>query len=467
MKFIDREKALRILRSYWEGEGRLLVVYGRRRVGKSRLIREFLDTLHDGDYVYFLASRRPIRYNLRKFSVLLSSKLGFKLPSFDSFVDVFKFLSQYFLQKKFLVVIDEFTYLVERDEGILSDFQEIIDNMPSNSGLKIILSGSLVGMMETRVLGYRSPLYGRTRRTIKLLPLKFRYLPEWYGHNNYEELFRLYSVTNGVPRYLEFFSGKNVVSEIKENFFDESSFLFRDARELLREELRDPTNYMMILEAIANGMTKLSEISNYTYLEPTKITPYIDTLRNMGIVRREIPILAPKKSRRGIYIISDFYFLFWFRFVSPYYEEIENQDPKNAINDFEKNFETYIGTPFEIYVRRVLRDILANMGHQITKLGKWWHKDIDIDIVGIDDRAKEVIFGEVKWGELTQKDVYRIAAKLEEKSKRFPYKKTYTKKYCIVAREFQETPKDKDIITIDMKKIVTSTTKRNQQDIVK
>jgi len=285
-------------------------------------------------------------------------------------------------------------------------------------------------------------------------------MSDWFGHNNYEDLFRLYSVTNGVPRYLEFFSGKNVVLEIKENFFDDSSFLFRDARELLREELRDPTNYMIILEAIANGMTKLSEISNYTYLEPTKITPYIDTLRNMGIVRREIPILAPKKSRRGIYIISDFYFLFWFRFVSPYYEEIENQDPKNAINDFEKNFETYIGTPFEIYVRRVLRDILANMGHQITKLGKWWHKDIDIDIVGIDDRAKEVIFGEVKWGELTQKDVYRIVAKLEEKSKRFPYKKTYTKKYCTVAREFQETPKDKDIITIDMKKIVTSSDKR-------
>jgi len=358
------------------------------------------------------------------------------------------------MQKEFLVVIDEFTYLVERDMGILSDFQEIVDEILPKSKIKIILSGSLVGMMEGRVLGYRSPIYGRTKHTIKLRPLYFGHLAEWFRSRRLAELFKIYAVTNGVPKYLEFFACKDVMEEIKHNFFDNASFLFRDALELLKEELRNPTNYIMILEAIANGMTRLSEISNYTYIEPVKLTAYLSTLRNLEIVRREVPLLAPKEVRRGIYTIADFYFGFWFRFISPYYEEIENEAPEAAIVNFERNFNTYLGTPFECYARSMTGKILKKHGYILSKIGRWWHGDVDIDIVAIDDHNKTVIFGEAKWKTITQKEAYRIIHKLEEKAEAFPHRKTYRKTYCIIAREFKDVDID-DIILIDINKLAS------------
>jgi len=297
-RFIDREKGLKILREFWRGTEHFLIVYGRRRIGKSRLIKEFLKEIDSSDYVYLLAGKKPVRYNLRKFVRRISEKLGFRLPHFNDFVELFEYLAGILRNRKFLIVIDEFTYLVERDEGVLSDFQEIVDEILPNTNIKLILTGSLVGMMETKVLGYKSPLYGRSQRIIKLPPLGFKAVIEWFSGVSYSDVFKIYAVTNGVPKYLEFFKGGDVEAEIRKNFFNSSSFLFRDAIELLKEELRDPTNYVMILEAIANGLTKLSEMSNYTFIEPTKLTPYLRTLRHLGIVQRRIPILSPKKARR-------------------------------------------------------------------------------------------------------------------------------------------------------------------------
>ena len=453
-RFIDREKGLRILREFWRSPEHFLIVYGRRRVGKSRLIKEFLKEIDPSYHVYLLAGKKPIRYNLRKFIRKLSKRLGFRLPFFDSFVELFEYLARILRDRKFLIVIDEFTYLVERDEGVLSDFQEIVDEILPNTNIKLILTGSLVGMMETKVLGYKSPLYGRSQRIIKLPPLGFRAIIEWFGEIGYSDAFKIYAVTNGVPKYLEFFEGKNIETEIKKVFFNNSSFLFRDAIELLKEELRDPTNYIMILEAIANGLTKLSEISNYTFIESTKLTPYLRTLRHLGIVQRQVPILSPKKARRGIYVISDFYYLFWFRFVSPYFEEIEAEIPESAINDFEKNFNTYLGLPFECLTRKLIRYTLTKYGLKPTRIGKWWHGDIDIDIVAIDDKNKKILFGETKWSKLESRDIYRLPTKLEDKSRAFPHKKNYQKMYCIVAREFKEKPSDlEDTILIDLNEL--------------
>jgi len=395
-----------------------------------------------------------VRYNLRKFIRRISEKLGFRLPHFNDFVELFEYLAGILRNRKFLIVIDEFTYLMERDEGVLSDFQEIVDEIFPNTNIKLILTGSLVGMMETKVLGYKSPLYGRSQRIIKLPPLGFKAVIEWFSGVSYSDVFKIYAVTNGVPKYLEFFKGGDVEAEIRKNFFNSSSFLFRDAIELLKEELRDPTNYVIILEAIANGLTKLSEISNYTFIEPTKLTPYLRTLRYLGIVQRQIPILSSKKARRGIYTISDFYYLFWFRFVSPYFEEIEAEMPENAINDFEKNFNIYLGLPFECLTRKLIRYTLIKYGLKPIRIGKWWYRDIDIDIVAIDDKNKTILFGEAKWSKLGNRDIYRLLTRLEDKSEAFPHKKSYRKVYCIVAREFREKPSNlEDTILIDLNEL--------------
>jgi len=453
MLFVDREKALSILQESWESKENFLVIYGRRRIGKSRLIKEFLKRITPDNYIYFLASRRPIRYNLEKLTEKISALLNASF-SVNDFVSLFRMLVNIVSGKRFLVVIDEFTYLIEADRGIVSDFQEIVDDILEGSNVKLILIGSLVGMMEQHVLGAKSPLYGRANRIIKLPPLDLEHLVSWFGKADLTEIFKIYAVTNGVPKYLEFFRGENTEDEIIRNFFDNSSFLFRDAIELLKEELREPTNYILILEAIANGMTKLSEISNYTYIEPTKLMPYISTLRSLGIVRREVPLLAPKKARRGIYTISDMYFQFWFRFVSPYYEEIENEEPENAIVNFQKNFNTYLGIPFETYARKKLRRVLRKRGYRVDILGRWWTKNIDIDIVAIDNKNRKIVFCEVKWKELSLKETYRILAKLEAKAEMFPHKKDYSKEYCIVTKKFRE--KLTEALLIDLKDLIIS-----------
>ncbi|MGQ4891647.1 MAG: ATP-binding protein [Candidatus Njordarchaeia archaeon] len=451
MRFIDREKEISLLNTFFNGKDVLATIYGRRRIGKTRLVLEFLKMLPSSSYVYFVAGRRPILRNLKRFSEELSAKLKVTIPIFDNLVDLFRLLVKV-VQDRFLVVIDEFTYLIERDEGILSDMQEIVDLLLGSNKIKIIILGSLVGMMETRVLGYGSPIYGRSNPVIKLDPLDFKYLMNWFASNDRVSLFEIYATTSGVPKYLEFFKGEDVVGEIKRNFFDSSAFLFRDAMELLKEELRDPTNYLIVLEAIAKGMNKLSEISNYTYIEPTKLTSYINTLRNLGIVKREIPIFAPKKAKRGIYLISDFYFAFWNRFVSPHYEEIESGLIDVVIQDFEKNFNTYLGEAFEQYTRKIFPRIMRKQGYYLSKVGKWWRKGVDIDIVGLDDNKKEVVLAEVKWKKITRKDAIRIISKLEEKADDLPISKEYKRTYCIIAKEFERRDFE-DAIVIDINQI--------------
>ena len=172
---MDRQRELEFLREFYTKTGKLAIVYGRRRIGKSRLIREFLKSIGEGNYIYFVGGKRPLRANLTRLSKTLSKVLGFQIPVFSNLVDLFKFLIN-LVKDPFLVVLDEFSYLVEYDEGVLSDVQEIVDVVLESKNIKLILLGSLVSLMERRVLGRSSPLYGRADLALKLGPLDLIHL---------------------------------------------------------------------------------------------------------------------------------------------------------------------------------------------------------------------------------------------------------------------------------------------------
>ncbi|MEM3453096.1 MAG: ATP-binding protein [Candidatus Hadarchaeum sp.] len=430
--FVDREEELKTLEKCWSSKKfEFVVIYGRRRVGKTELIKEFI---RDKDALYFLCSDRKPAHNLKKFSEKICEFTGLPPVKFGNFKDAFSALKP--KTEKMVVAIDEFGYLVRRDPGILSDFQEIVDEELKRKNLILILCGSSVAMMETQVLGQRSPLYGRATKYMKVKPFDLNGLRKWFPRSSLETLIKIYSVTEGVAKYLEFFSGRDVEVEIKENFFNPASFLFGDAMRLLSDELRDYSTYIQVLEAIALGYNKVNEIANYALVQPKDVFFYLKVLSSLGIVERTVPIFSPRKAKRGSYEISDHYFNFWFRFISPFQAEVESGFLDAPIENFHKHFNAYLGKVFE----RISRYFLVKMNllpFTPTKIGRWWHKDKEIDIVAASDATGEVLFGECKWRENVDAD--RTLSELKEKAKLVDWRRKERKEHFVIfAKSFKK-----------------------------
>ena len=429
-KFVNRETELKKIESLLSSNKfEFIVIYGRRRVGKTALLKK---TIEKKKALYFLCARRNIKYNLRKFSYKVCEFLNIPNAEFKSFLEAFEaILSK---EKSPIVVMDEFGYLVEKDEGILSDFQEIVDEILKDTKAKLILCGSYIGVMQGRVIGKKSPLYGRNTMQLNLKPLKFAHLFEWFPEIKFEDVVKIYAVTSGIPKYLEFFEGKNVENEILKKFFDSSSFLYNDAINLLSEELRDYSTYFQILEAIALGYTKITEIGNYAFVEAKDVYFYLRNLMNLGIVKRVIPILAPRKGKRGIYKIKDNYFRFWFKFVSEFQQEIESYMQEIAIKNFREKFNTYLGEVFE----DLCSELIGNLRFfHFTKIGKWWHKDKEIDIVALNEKTKEILFAECKWkGKVNAK---KVCKELAEKANQVQWNNEKRREsFAIFAKSFSK-----------------------------
>lgn len=450
--FVDREKELEILDDCLKSKKfEFMVVYGRRRIGKTELIKEFMK---DKRRIYFLCSNRKIQYNLKRFSEKISEYLQIPKVSFESFQDSFDALLGA-ADEKIIIVLDEFGYLVRKDGGALSDFQEIVDEKLKGRNVFLILCGSSISIMETQVIGLRSPLYGRATRQLRVKPFEFKVLRKWFPESSLEDLMKIYAATGGVAKYLEFFSGRNVDKEIQNTFFDNSSFLFGDAIRILSEELRDYSTYIQILEAIGLGYNKVNGIADYAYIESKDVFFYFNVLSSLGIVSRMSPVFSPKKAKRGLYFIDDNYFNFWFRFVSPFQSEIDGSNMAPAVKNFEDQFNTYLGDIFEREVRLAFsrKNLLS---FSAATIGKWWHKDVDIDVVAANEKTKEIAFVEVKWKKLSERECLKIIEGLREKAKFVDWRKRDRKEYFgIVAKSVADKAMvreklGKDCIVYDM-----------------
>ncbi|MGQ4834289.1 MAG: ATP-binding protein [Candidatus Asgardarchaeia archaeon] len=430
-KFVDRKNELeRLEELYKRNQFTLVLITGRRRIGKSRLILEFMKD-KKGIRVQF--EKRKAMMNLSKMNRAIARFFDIPVPNFKSFSEVFEFIIKQINNKRLVIALDEFSYLI-KETDVLAEFQTIVDEILNKTNVFLILSGSAVSMLKRSFYEYTSPLYGRCHATLFLQPLKFKHLMEWFPDVSVENLVKIYAATGGVPRYLEFFSGLNVEKEIIDNFFDPSSFLFREAKEVFEEEFDEPETYYAITEAISHGYTRVSEIANYCFMEAKNVSKYLKILGDLEIVQREFPIFS-KKRKGGIYRVRDNYFNFWFRFVSKYFEDIETGFNDEAISDFEKNFNAYLGYVFE----RITKEFFIELGRRnelpikIKKIGRWWHKNEEIDIVASND--KTLILTEVKWKELSSSEIERIINELKRKSKYFKNKRII---YSIVAKRIKK-----------------------------
>ena len=437
-KFVNRVEELEILeRSYSSNNASLFILYGRRRVGKTELINKFI---HNSG-VYFLATTEGDRENINNFKSVISKYLedvSILKASFDNWHSFFSVLvsSSSFQTKskesKIIIAIDEFPYLIEANRAIPSVFQKIYDTLLKKMNVMLILSGSSISIMENEVLSYRSPLYGRRTGQLKLKPLKFRYLAEFLEYE-FEDLCRTYFVFGGIPEYLlkldpEVGFWENVSGKI----LSKGSPLYEEAEFLLRTEFREPRNYMLILRSISYGNHKLAEICDYTGLDKSMVSKYLDVLMSVGLVISEKPFGASEKFKRRSYWITDQYLKFWFRYVLPHKSEIESSHNGGVLESIKADFPTFAGEQFENLMKGLILEGI--LGRPFDTVSRWWGRngsgkkgrDVEeIDIVAHSEIRRELLFAECKWTKspVSMDVVEDLKMKSETLKKQFPGEK--------------------------------------------
>ena len=393
----------------------LFVIYGRRRVGKTELLRKFGE---GKPFLYFLSDKRGTLSNVLRFRKKVADFLGEPEIASQDFVEIFEHLSRRWQRKeKLIVVVDEFSYLVEKDDTIPSVFQTIVDeNLSKRPNFFLILCGSSIGMMERGVLSYRSPLYGRRTGQLRVNPLRLHEAADFFPRLPAEEVMRIYSVVGGIPFYLRLFNPeKSIYQNIEENFLSKEGLLYPEGEFLLREELRDPSTFLSILLSMAGGATRLSEIASKTGMQAKDLPHYLRVLERLGIVARETPVLEKPKTKKSLYRIKDNFFNFWARFVYPHRDEIELGNPSPALGEIRKEFESFVSQRFEEVCLDFVRERMS-----FSKLGKQWGKIpesgevYEIDAVGLE--GKRMLLFEFKWKRLTLQDCIRILDELRFKA---------------------------------------------------
>lgn len=397
MTFYDRGAELEALNTAFNAPGHdFYVVYGRRRVGKTALLNEFCA---EKPHIYFLASQEAEHRQREKFVEQIARYFDERVPRIDTWDGALDYLGEKLTEKDLVVVVDEFPYLVAENDSLPSYLQAFVDEQLQQTNSMLVLCGSSVSTMESEVLGHESPLYGRRTGQIDLQPFSFREACPVIGYEGADAI-RSYAVTGGTPMYLTLFEYTQSLREnINSKILSPTALLYNEPEFLLRTELRNPARYMSILEAIATGHTTPNEIAGATGINAGPLSKYLQTLRRLRLINREIPVTArQKKSKRSRYHVADEFLRFWFRFVEPNRSSIEEAPDRVYKGTIEPNLPTYVATTFESVCQEA---VWAGMQHGVfdsySSVGRWWYGEDEVDIAALAPDADRILLGECKW----------------------------------------------------------------------
>ncbi len=403
-QFVDRELEMETLQNEYERDGSALVVlYGRRRVGKTTLISEFIK---DKKALFFLASEESEAQNRNAFKEKVADFIDSDLlrsAEIKSWDVLFKSIMDTPFDSKPVIVLDEFQYLGKANPAFPSIFQRIWEEILKDRSVMVILCGSLISMMESQTLAYGSPLYGRRTAQIRLKQIPFGYYHEFFPNKSRRELIEMYAVTGGVPKYIELFSeSKDIYSAIQKCVLNRSGYLYDEPHFLLQQEVSEVGSYFSIIKAIAAGNSKLSAISSILEIKSTSLTKYLKTLIDLDILEREVPITEenPEKSKKGLYKIKDNYLRFWFAFVYPNMSFIESGHSRIVMNKIRNSLvKNHIAFVYEDVCKERMWDLNGEGAwpFNFTKIGRYWDSKDEIDIVALDPEGKNLILGECKY----------------------------------------------------------------------
>ena len=403
--FHCREKELRELNErYANGKFECMVIYGRRRVGKTALISEFCK---DKPTVFFSALKSTSKENLEALSLAVYAKDhpdAVTSPVYRSYDEALADITRMAESERLVFVIDEYPYLAKAEGAMTSRLQHIIDKVWQNGKLFLILCGSSVSFMEHQVLGSESPLYGRRTGQIKMKALSYKEICVFNPTLTNEKQALVYGITGGIPHYINKLDVKKSIDEaLKKNLFNTSAYLFEEPENLLKQELREPAVYNTIISAIAGGASKVNEISTKSGLPTDVCSKYMKVLIELGIISKDTPI-TEKPGKKTVYRIGDNFFRFWYRFVpmqlsaisAGHIDRIYDAVIKDRLSD-------YMGPIFEQMCRTYLLDNFDDLPILLSDVGEWWgtdakkKKEVQIDIVGTPAEGDAYIIGSCKY----------------------------------------------------------------------
>lgn len=403
--FIGRKKELGMLDELYESSKfEFLVLYGRRRVGKTSLLVEFMKR-HKA--VFFSAQEKNNALNLQDFSRCVQEY--FDGMSFAPFVDweqAFNYVSQKSQNEKTVLIIDEFPFIASEYPTIKSILQHTIDHVWRKKNIMLVLCGSSISFMENEIMGYKSPLYGRSTMQLELKAFDYFESSLFFSDYSLEDKLLAYGILGGIPCYLASFDSTKPLSwNIARNILRTGAFLHDEPQLLLKMELREPNIYNSIFEAIASGASRLNDISTKIHEESYKCSKYIDTLRNLKLIEKITPCGERESSKKSLYEIKDNFYRFWYHFIfanKTYYELLGEELSAEQIM---QGMPSYMGKMFEQicmqYMLRIARIGLLPFVPQ--KIGRWWgnnpkkRSQDDIDILCLNYDGTAAIFCECKF----------------------------------------------------------------------
>ncbi len=436
MKFLDRQRELQALDQFLEAPGAgLLILFGRRRVGKTRLLTHFLERREVGDALFWTATTHGAAVQLRNFSQALLEHdprfegppaPDFAFPDWAAALNHLGEIAEGSAQRR-LVILDEFTYLIRGDPAVTSVFQNVWDRRLSRiSRLKLVLTGSLVGMMEKEVLASRAPLYGRATALLRLRPLPYASLLEVFGRRKPAERVAIYAVAGGIPAYLELFTrAPRFSAGLRDQCLGPGSVMLTDPALILHEQLPEPQTYESILWAIAGGAHTWAEIARTAGLAENSLGHYLKVLQELELIERRDPILSSPRGRRGRYRVRDPFLRFYYRFIVPQITNIERGYLAAAVDKISAELPGFIGAyVFEELCREwvLAAAAVGELGFQPEAVGAYWRvqrgEGVQLDVVAANPREKRLLIGEAKWGRGTVSR--KVLTDLVERSRRMP-----------------------------------------------
>ncbi|MBQ8291065.1 MAG: ATP-binding protein [Clostridia bacterium] len=434
--FIGRERELSNLNKLYKSDKfEFAVIYGRRRVGKTALINEFIK---GKPAICFTGVETNAKQNLENFSkCILEYASGINADTtFGSFQSALECVFEIASQKRIVLVIDEYPYVARASKSLASTLQLLIDKYKDTSKLFLILCGSSMSYMEDHVLAYKAPLYGRRTAQFKIQPFDFLEACEYFKKLSKEDQALAYGIMGGTPQYLlQINDNLSIEENVKNTYLNPTSSIYEEPNNLLKQEVREPAIYNAIITAIATGSSKMSEISSKVGEDTSVCATYIKNLIALGIVKKETPY-GDDSARKTIYSIEDNMFRFWYRFVPENTSIIARGASDLAYKRIEPQLSNYMGAIFEDICKQYLWKLLLNEKCTInfTELGRWWganpktRKQEEIDIVGVADK-NTALFAECKW--TNEKVDVNVLEKLIERSELFPHK---NKHYYVFAK---------------------------------
>ena len=449
--FIGRKSELALLEEMYQKEGfQFLVLYGRRRVGKTSLLCEFAKKYKS---IFFSAQEKNDALNLEDFSKTVQKHFSENyFGTFSDWQTAFQYLGDRASGERLILIIDEFPFIAGENPSIKSILQHTIDHNFKGKNIFLILCGSSVSFMENEIMGYKSPLYGRSTGQLEVLP--FDYYDSSLFFEKYSNIDKLlaYGILGGIPCYLNAFGDKiSIKKNIAEQIIRTGAFLKDEPQLLLKMELREPSVYNSIFEAIANGANRLNDISLKIHEESQKCSKYINTLRSIKLIERITPCSDNESSKKSLYKIADNYFSFWYKFIFSNMSYYELLDANEAAEEIAGELPDYMGNIFENICCQYMLRLAKNKKLPFVpySIGRWWganpitKKQDDIDILALNKNGDSAIFCECKFRnsafDMKEYDDLICASNIFIKpEKRYYYlfsKGGYTKVVCERAKE--------------------------------